>query len=258
MIVDLERRWISREDLPCKKHDPELFYPDHGSDLKKITKKVQAKWEYAKDICLDCPVMVLCARDGLGESEGIWGGTDPVERHQLRSANSVRIRKLKGPDKLEYTATAYYLSVHRKLGAQEIARLLGIGVGTATYLIEWHKTWLKERAEQEAARVVDVELPDADVVPIVVEYPVNPPKNGDGWVRYGRRVVAGHYLGQTEDDAWFFFRLKLVGGEYSPCWIKAADVKMTRDMPRCVLVRSGTHGSRIYGPHLSRAKSATG
>lgn len=246
MIVDLERRWVAREDLPCKKYDPEVFFSDHGADLTKITRKVRAKWERAKDICLDCPVMLLCARDALGESDGIWGGTDPLERQRARSVNSVHVRKLEGPEKLEYAATAYYLSTERKHGAQEIGRLLGVGVGTATYLIAWHKEYLKEQ-EAGVSEITDLPLPEADVVPLVVEFPRNPPKNGDGWVRYGRRVVAGVYLGQTEDDEWFFFRLKLVGGEYSPCWIKAADVKMTRDMPRCVLVRSGSHGSRIYG-----------
>ncbi len=254
MIVDLERRWIKREDLPCKQHDPELFFTDNGADFARISRKVRAQWEKAKDICLDCPVMLLCARDGLGESDGIWGGTDPLERRTARGLNSVRVRKLEGPDKEEYAATAYYLLKERKQGAQEIARLLGVGVGTATYLIEWHKAWLKEQAE--APKVVDLELPEADVVPIKIDFPKNAPKNGDGWVRYNRRVVAGHYLGQTEDDAWFFFRLKLVGGEYSPCWILADDVKMTRDMPRCVLVRSGSHGSRIYGS--VRRKAATG
>lgn len=255
MIVDLERKWIAREDLPCKKHDPELFFTDHAASLKNISDKVRAQWERAKDICLDCPVMLLCARDGLGESDGIWGATDPQERVRLRAQNGTRIRRLEGSEKREYAATAHYLQEERKLGSQEVARLLGVNVGVATYLIDWHKAWLKEQ-QATTPKVVDVELPQEIRLP--VDFPKNPPKQGDAWVRYGRRVVAGHYLGQTEDNAWFFFRLKLVGGEYSPCWIMAADVKMTRDMPRCVLTRSGSHGSRIYGPHLSRRKSATG
>lgn len=251
MRTDLTKSWMERA-LPCKS-DPDLFFPDHGANLNDISKKTLNQWAAAKLVCRRCPFTMECAAEGLGETDGVWGGLDPLERRTLRHANAVRIRALEGEEKQAYALKAYRFQKERSLGIREIGRLLGVGDGTVTYLIDWHKTWL---TEQEELKAKILELPEPVVIKFKANFPDNPPANGDGWVRYGRRVVAGHYVGQTEDDAWFYFRLKLVGGEYSPCWIKADDAKMTREMPRNVIVRSGSHGSRIYGNHLSRARGA--
>lgn len=252
MIVDLERRWLN-DDMPCLRRNPEMFFFSNGKEtLAHPSSKVQAEWNRAKEVCATCPVLEKCARDNLGEVEGVWGGLDPAQRIKLRVAHSANVRKLRGPVKKEYAKLAYDLREERKLPWSEIARLIGINNGTAQYLHGWWVDCLEARAKRTAKKVVDVELPEATVTELHpnAQFPQAPPTTGDAWVRYGRRVVYGLYLGQTEDDQWFSFKVKLLGPEYSVGWFKAEDVKLTKPITRNVLTRVGK-GSRIYGTVIS-------
>jgi len=51
--------------LPCRVLDPELWFAESPNDV-----------EYAKQLCLDCPVQALCLDGALdrGEPWGVWGG----------------------------------------------------------------------------------------------------------------------------------------------------------------------------------------
>jgi len=51
--------------LPCRVLDPELWFAESPSDV-----------EYAKQLCLDCPVRALCLDGALDRREpwGVWGG----------------------------------------------------------------------------------------------------------------------------------------------------------------------------------------
>lgn len=51
--------------LPCRVNDPELWFAESPTDV-----------EYAKALCLDCPVREICLDGALGRSEpwGVWGG----------------------------------------------------------------------------------------------------------------------------------------------------------------------------------------
>lgn len=249
MIVDLSKRWMG-EDMACLRRNPEMFFIDHGpQSLSSPGHKLQQAWDRAKKVCETCPVIRECARDSLGELEGVWGGLDPLQRMQLRAQHGRRIHELEGPLKQEYAKLAYDLRADRNLPWNEIGRLIGVSHAVAQYLHDWHVDWLSKQ------EVTDLELPEQDSAPgethVNARFPSKPPKEGDAWIRYGRRVVWGYYLGQTEDDAWFNFKVKLLSREYSVCWIKAQDVKFTRNVTRNVLVRSGKSGSRIYGTHLS-------
>jgi len=249
MIVDLSKRW-QNDDMPCLRRNPEMFFSDTGTDgLARPTQKTQREWDRAKAVCATCPVIKECARDNLGEMEGVWGGLDPAQRIRLRSTHSFNVRKLTGPVKLEYAKLAHMLRTERKLGFQDIGRIIGIGPQTAQYLWQWYVDWEKLQ-KAETPKVVDLELPEPKKISANAEWPKTSPVHGDAWIRYARRVVYGHYLGQTEDDAWYSFRVRLAGVEYSVAWFKAEDVKFTRDVARVVLTRVGK-GSRIYGTALS-------
>ncbi len=56
--VDVER-------LPCRANNPELWFAESPSDV-----------EFAKALCLDCPVRQLCLDGALERQEpwGVWGG----------------------------------------------------------------------------------------------------------------------------------------------------------------------------------------
>ena len=51
--------------LPCRVYDPELWFAESPSDV-----------EYAKALCVDCPVRALCLDGALERREpwGVWGG----------------------------------------------------------------------------------------------------------------------------------------------------------------------------------------
>jgi hypothetical protein len=64
----------------CAQTDPDLFFPD-DKDREKLSQ--------AKAICGSCPVQLQCLNYALtafasASDWGVWGGTDPFERRQLR------------------------------------------------------------------------------------------------------------------------------------------------------------------------------
>ena len=51
--------------LPCRGYDPEVFFAETPAEV-----------EFAKAICLDCPVQAACLAGALERREpwGVWGG----------------------------------------------------------------------------------------------------------------------------------------------------------------------------------------
>lgn len=250
MIVDLSQRW--REDAACTNKRPEMFFTDHGPDaITKPSAKVKAQWDRAKRVCRDCPVMLQCARDNLGETEGVWGGLSPADRVPLRAQRSVSVRNLVGQRKVEYAKLAYDLRNERRLPWSDVARIMGVGHTTAQYLNTWYTEHLKTKAEAEEKAAEEArEAVGATVTELPKPFPRKGPQSGDCWVRHNRRITSGHYLGQTEDGAWYCIKAKLFARENSTCWFKAEDVKLTKDVVRNTMVRVGKD-SRIYGTTLS-------
>lgn len=56
---------VDDESLPCRVHDPELFFAELPADV-----------EYAKALCRECPVQAMCLAGALERREpwGVWGG----------------------------------------------------------------------------------------------------------------------------------------------------------------------------------------
>ena len=56
---------INEELLPCRVNDPELWFAESPADV-----------EFAKTLCVDCPVRALCLDGALERREpwGVWGG----------------------------------------------------------------------------------------------------------------------------------------------------------------------------------------
>lgn len=67
MTITLDRidESISMETLPCRTHDPEVFFAESPSDV-----------EYAKGLCRACPLQAACLAGALERQEpwGVWGG----------------------------------------------------------------------------------------------------------------------------------------------------------------------------------------
>lgn len=61
----------------CRNYDPEIWQSRDPELMEK------AQW-----ICADCPVRVVCAQWAMdyGESEGVWGGLTPEDRHMCSTS----------------------------------------------------------------------------------------------------------------------------------------------------------------------------
>lgn len=71
-----------KQHAACAGVDPEIFYPEHGGSSRP-----------ARAICATCPVREPCLRyalfnDSDAFSFGVWGGTSPRERRELRRLGS--------------------------------------------------------------------------------------------------------------------------------------------------------------------------
>ena len=78
--------WV--ENAACASSDPELWQIKKDRPTRAERKTV----EYAKAICADCPVRLLCLEDAIerGEQHGIWGGLTPAERHTMTAGHVER------------------------------------------------------------------------------------------------------------------------------------------------------------------------
>jgi WhiB family redox-sensing transcriptional regulator len=83
-IVQARPGWF--DAAACKGEDPSLWHPD---GLRNQTAAAQAI-----AICRRCPVRMDCLEHALDADEwlGIWGGTQPAERHRI-AAYRARVRE---------------------------------------------------------------------------------------------------------------------------------------------------------------------
>lgn len=71
---------------PACAGSPESFFPD--SELEK-----SVRW--LRNVCLNCPAMTACREYALEwESEGVWGGTTPLERLKLNPERQRHLRRV--------------------------------------------------------------------------------------------------------------------------------------------------------------------
>src|SRR5690242_5586075 len=56
---------VDEDELPCRTNNPELWFAESPSDV-----------EFAKTLCVECPVRSLCLDGALERREpwGVWGG----------------------------------------------------------------------------------------------------------------------------------------------------------------------------------------
>ena len=78
----------SLADALCKGEDPGPWFPPGAGRFTA---------DAAKAVCAACPARVPCLEWALaaGEAEGVWGGTTPAERTEMRHAG--RRRRVSGP-----------------------------------------------------------------------------------------------------------------------------------------------------------------
>jgi WhiB family redox-sensing transcriptional regulator len=74
-IVQPRPNWF--DDAACKGEDPAWWHPDGHDNQTRAAKAIA--------ICRRCPVQRDCLEHALAADEwlGIWGGTQPADRHKL-------------------------------------------------------------------------------------------------------------------------------------------------------------------------------
>lgn len=82
ITLDLHEAIADLDGVECEKV-PEIFFPEDFAVVGDPRLKNQAV-ETARAICFKCPVIDKCLKVGLFEEYGIWGGTTPEQRRQIR------------------------------------------------------------------------------------------------------------------------------------------------------------------------------
>ncbi len=77
--------WLLVSRGLCAKMDPDLWFPEFDERTKEYGEQAAR----AIDICNVCPVRSECLSYGLeNEDYGIWGGTTPSQRREMRKNES--------------------------------------------------------------------------------------------------------------------------------------------------------------------------
>ena len=75
-----------RDLAACRGEDPRLFFPATGDPVRQ-----------ARAICAACPVRIACLRYALADPvalrHGIWGGTTPRHRREIRRRTAAERRR---------------------------------------------------------------------------------------------------------------------------------------------------------------------
>ena len=82
ITLDLHEAITDLGGVECEQV-PEIFFPEDFAP--NTSPRIRNETiETAREICLRCPVMAKCLKVGMFEEYGIWGGSTPQQRKQIR------------------------------------------------------------------------------------------------------------------------------------------------------------------------------
>jgi hypothetical protein len=85
-LTAFKLRWNPQltEQAGCKGLDTEVFYPEKDIFTPE-EERIMGR------MCIECPVMLMCLEWGIAhERSGVWGGTTPYRRQQVRRAMGIQ------------------------------------------------------------------------------------------------------------------------------------------------------------------------
>jgi len=91
-LTAFKLRWNPQltEQAGCKGLDTEVFYPE--KDIFTLEEE-----RLMGRMCIECPVMLMCLAWGIAhERSGVWGGTTPYRRQQVRRAMNIQATDPRG------------------------------------------------------------------------------------------------------------------------------------------------------------------
>jgi hypothetical protein len=83
--IELHEAIMDNGGVECEQV-PDVFFPEEWAarGASQSTNMYNLAIQTARQICMRCPVMDKCLRVGMAEDYGIWGGTTPKQRRQLK------------------------------------------------------------------------------------------------------------------------------------------------------------------------------
>ena len=85
ITLDLHEAIIDNGGVECEQV-PHVFFPEDLATPGQSHMRIMAT-DTAREICLRCPVIAQCLKIGMFEEFGIWGGTTPEQRKQIRKTS---------------------------------------------------------------------------------------------------------------------------------------------------------------------------
>jgi WhiB family transcriptional regulator, redox-sensing transcriptional regulator len=156
-VIEDDGRQAWLDQAACRGHDPERFFPESGEHTKAAEAKAICGSCQVRDQCLELAVK---AAGGLDADHGVFGGTLPAERSQLRGSRFPEPSAYRRDRDLAERA-------HRlagEVGLRQAARQLGVHRDTLTAAftqwdlpaperrVGWQPSrFLADRAEAERA-----------------------------------------------------------------------------------------------------------
>jgi WhiB family redox-sensing transcriptional regulator len=156
-VIEDDGRQAWLDQAACRDMDPERFFPESGEHTKAAEAKAICGSCQVRDHCLELAVK---AAGGLDADHGVFGGTLPAERSQLRGARFPEPSAYRQQRELAEAAHA----LAGEVGLRQAARQLGVHRDTLTAAfaqwglpaperrVGWQPSrFLTDRAEAERA-----------------------------------------------------------------------------------------------------------
>lgn len=195
----------------CQKFAPAelektFWYPGPQDVARTPGAPALRAWEQAKEICIECPVFLLCRETCWGQDYGVIGGTDQHERHLHRRRLT---RLLAQKDEAQRAELAAYFHARHAGGLGDtpelIARMTGYSSPSIKLMISEHEAVLDAQREQRQDEAPVRDPADWEDAP---DFPAEAPSHGDGWVWYFGQAHKGHYMAETADGAYVRMKIK--------------------------------------------------
>lgn len=261
-------RSLTRASLEATFHSP-------GPSQTRIVPSpgTQAAWDAAKEVCIECPVFLVCRENCWGEQYGVLGGTDQRERHLYRHR---LFRALKAASPQERAAVAARLwrmhTGRHHMTPETIARRTGYSVPVVSGLLQEHQATLPKAAGPEArvpgrltadeterlASALSKGTPMREIETLfgrrravlgraieelatempeaAPQWPSAPPP-GDAWVWHHGMARSGQYRGQSADGRWLFMTMRTGRRVPTRLWFAAQLVQMRRPVVVTIIER---------------------
>jgi hypothetical protein len=83
--IELHEAIMDNGGVECEQV-PDVFFPEEWAARSPMqsTNMYNLAVQTAREICFRCPVIDKCLKVGMYEDYGMWGGTTPKQRRQIK------------------------------------------------------------------------------------------------------------------------------------------------------------------------------